>query len=239
MEGIRRNFFFLYAISIIFPVLIVGVCWYFYYSMGHWKRKYLPTISVTVIDFPENRIFSVGMGIEFIILFSLFIIRNDILNCQFVGMEYTLKTRFKHYLFLITGTLSSLGLLVLSSVTLEDNFAMHNLAASAFFFGSFAHYCFSDSLFLECGVQVRWYSELVTYMIILFAFVYMIFLNQEGNTCKTIAAILQYACCIFIFTKVFLLYFDMPKHTFYTRVETRASQPSEGVEIPQAEVVNV
>lgn len=226
MQGIRRNFDKFYYFSVIYPALIVFICWTFYYSLGHWTYNYLPTISATVIQFPENIIFAVGMNIEGIILFALLFIRHTIFICQYEYIHVTIKIVIKHFFLILTGLISVIGLIALSSVTLKDNFTGHNLAASLFFFGSFVHYLFVDSLSFDTFTLVRPISEYMTYSILIIAFVYMFFLSRESNFYKSLAAILQYICCILIFVKVFLIHHDMPKHIMLTRhkIELRGQQ---------------
>lgn len=219
MQGIRRDLDKLYNFSILFPALVVFISWAFFYSLGHWDHKYLPTISVTVIKFPENHIFAAGMFIESIVLFYLLFIRHVIFICQYEYIQTTIKIIIKHFFFILSGLISIIGLIALSSITLQDNFIAHNLAASCFFFGSFIHYCFVDSLFIDTGTFLRQISEYITYSIIIFAFIYMFFLSSESNFCKSIAAILQYLCCLLIFLKIYLIHHDMPRHIITTKLK--------------------
>ena len=223
MQGIRRNFDKLYNFSILFPMLVVFICWGCFYSLNHWDHQYLPTISVTVIEYPENIIFSVGMAIESIILFFLLFIRHKVLICQYEYIQITIKILIKHFFFIITGIFSTIGLIVLSSVTLKDHFIIHNLAASFFFFGSFIHFCFIDSLFFDTNTFLSHKSEYITYLIVLIAFTYMILLSREINLCKSFAAILQYLCCFLIFLKNYLIHHDMPRHFTLTRLRNMHS----------------
>lgn len=218
MQGIRRDFDKLYKFSILFPAIVVLICWIFYYSLGHWNQQYLPTISVTVIEFPENIIFCVGMSIESFILTILLIIRHMIFICQYDRVQVTIGIFVKHSIFIITGIVSIIGLILLSSVTLNDNFSFHNLSASCFFFGSFLHYFFVDSLFFDTGTFLRKSSEYMTYSIIVCAFVYMFFLSSESNFFKSLAALLQYTCCILIFVKIYLIHLDLPRHIILTKL---------------------
>lgn len=224
MNGTPKNLKALYYFSILFPGSIVLICWSIFYSLDHWNHKYLPTISVTVIPHPESLIFGVGMAIESIVLLVLLFIRNLVLKAHFRNIPVTWKIRLLHLFFLISGVSSIAGLAVLANVTLKDNFAMHNLAASFFFFGSFIHYFITDSLFFATGLHVKKISEYLTYIIILFAFIYMMFLSRDNNTCKSIAAILQYFACIFIFVKIILIYNDMPHHFLSSRSRNNNNQ---------------
>ena len=106
------------------------------------------------------------------------------------------------------------GLSVLSLLTLIDNEILH--LSAAFIFFSFA----SIYMFLcdSTGKQLEWkigiFSRFITISIPLILFLHNIAIGvygEKSNTMRSAGALLQYLMCLFIFLKIFIFQFEIPK----------------------------
>jgi hypothetical protein len=212
-----------------FPFVSVIICWIIYYSCGHQITEYLPTISVTMIPFPESRIFAVTMSVEAIFILIILIIRVLTFYCLFKKQNtQTLCNKALLILTALSGVVCTIGLIVLACVTLMDNLYVHNTFAAIFFFGSAIHYLLSDKTMKNCGLKVSRISFIVTILIVIFIFLYMAILLIRTDTAMTFAAIGQYISCVLIFLKFFLIYRDLPQNTFL--VQRNTSDPEKNGE---------
>lgn len=216
-------------IATFFPFLSVTVCWIIYYTCGHKTTKYLPTISISMIPFPESRIFAVSMSVEAIFVLIIQFTRILTFHCYFKRQNRQLTiSNWANLIFTaLTGVIHIIGLVILACVTLTDNFYVHNYSASIFFFGAFIHYLFSDHTMNSCGLNVSLISSTFTVLIIIFILVYMFLSVLRSGNGQSYSALFQYASCALIFLKLFCIYWDLPLQTFQIK---RANHEPEEVD---------
>ena len=215
-NGIRKisiSLKYFHFFAIIFPFCSIAVCWTIYYSMSHNTTSYLPTISVTMVPFPESRIFAVTMSIESIFLLIILLCRVYSIYLSIIRREGAL-TKMQWFMIcmtLFTGVTSYIGLILLSCFSLEDDFYIHNYSALVFFFGSFIHYVISDSTMDRAKISISLLSSANSVLILIVMIVYLVLMNIKS---LTFAAILQYITCALIFIKLYLIYLDLPAQYF-------------------------
>ena len=205
----------IYTLASVFPTLSVFSCWGVYYSMKHNTPGVLRTISETVNPFPENRIFPVTMNMECIFLTIAYWIRNSLTSESSKESHKSVSVR----LFFMKALLPFIiiGLSLLADVTLIDNTPLHLTGATVFFMFSIIYLILADSTAKTLGWNVPLFSRIAAWCIP-FVFVghNVVFgLGRTSNDMKmySIGSLLQYLMCILIFFKVFMMQFEIPKHT--------------------------
>ena len=209
--GPRFSGFSLYLIGSLFPFTSVMVCWAIFYSFGHFREDRLLTISETVIPFPENRIFAVTMNIESVLLIIMYRIRNNVIKA--LSLRNSVPIKFKQLIISILTILVPIGMSALSALTLVDNIVIHLSGAFMFFYGSIFYYLISDSALASVGCKPKLISRIVSYSAFIFTFPYLILLTYQDPFIKSLGAVFQYLVALLCFVKIFLFYFDLPKHS--------------------------
>ncbi|OHT16722.1 hypothetical protein TRFO_12981 [Tritrichomonas foetus] len=206
----------IYKIASIFPVVTVLACWSIYYSTNHFRKGRIRTISETVQFFPENRIFPVAMNIEAMFLFFILVVRQKIIHKLFDFKKITKSSLFKfsYYLTSFLIPVNALGLSILADVTLIDHKIIHLAAAFTFFLGMFLYFCISDFWAKKAGYEISIVSRLIPYLgILLFiAHIVITVVFWRNRLVYSIGSIIQYTCALLIFTKIWMLAKETPKH---------------------------
>lgn len=195
-----------FVMAAVFPFLGVLACWGVYYGMGHHYGNKIRTISETVMPFPENRIFPSIMNMECIFLGMAFLVREKYIRSQ-------IKCGFVYRFLVFTLAPSILiGLSVLADLTLKDHLVAHLAGASVFFMGMIIYELISDFKLAKTGRKIG-VSRIVPYIGTILFFVYMyIFQNYKHDPrMYSIGSLCQYVMAFFIFLKVFLWGWDIPK----------------------------
>jgi hypothetical protein len=193
--------------------------------MGHFTPRRVLTISETVAPFPEIRIFSICMCIESLIVFALFSIRNALFVAQATTSGLTISSKFARYkwsMWIFTfGT--SIGMIVVSVVSVFDNFTFHMLGAFLLF-GCCGLYFLTSDFALRFACFPFWLpSWVATWLMVGFAVVFMV-LSQVGRSsiaANNAASVMQYLLALTMVAKLFLGQFDIPKvYVIATEKET-------------------
>ena len=206
---------FLYYIGSIFPFSSVIICWICFYSMGHYEKGKVLTISETVCPFPERRIFACTMNAEAWILAVIFFIRLSFIKLRAKKQNINEDCLFKAKMIVlyICAFVTPIGLTVLAAITLDEDATPHLIGAGFFFIGFCIFAIVSDFALTQAKVYVPVYSVVTSWLILGFAVIYML-IGMIANTTalSNTAAVGQYCTAISIFTKVFMFKFDIPKH---------------------------
>jgi hypothetical protein len=232
-----------YIISALFPILAVLVSWICFYSLDHHTPNVIVTISETVAPFPQNRIFAVCMNMEAVFILILYLIRNKILTILARKRPPSNKHfKLKRLVMQICTTVAPIGLSVVSNVTLRDHMGWHLVGAGLFFGGSVLYFLVSDSALADCGRIPSIGSRIVSWASLFFAVLYCGFKLAQNATddvdhyMRSVSSLFQYFTAISIFVKVFLLFFDLPRHSLQVRPartpDEKAASSSAGPEEP-------
>ena len=225
MHQISYNPKIWYIIGSIFPIVSVGVCWAIFYGTGHFKNGWIDEegkkitfkqkvldISVTVVPYPENKIFPVTMCIEAVIILFLYLMRNNIIvtyseKYQLNSMLY--KTiRFLMYLATIA---VPLGLVFLSILTLQNQKFLHLCGAFVFFGGSCIYYLITD-FYLR---KMSYGKTFVASILVLIALALLcLFSMIDNSVIDKFSSVFQYLLALTIFAKIFCMQYDVPQHFF-------------------------
>lgn len=209
-----------YTFGAVFPFLSVIVCWIFYYSLGHYDKGVIRTISETVCPFPESRIFGVTMNIEAFILFIFYLIRNKIVSTMVLETNYVHSRGFivKKTVMKVCTACVPIGLSALSALTLDEHQFIHLTGAFFFFYGSIIYYIVSDSALKSIGYSPSLFQRCVSYSTLVFSLLYMGLLSSSNGNRKIAnsGAIFQYFTALSIFFKIYLFQYEMPQHYFVT-----------------------
>lgn len=208
---------FIYEVTTILPIVSILICWIIYYSTSHFRRGRIRNISETVMFFPENRIFPVTMSIDAILLLLIFLMRQKIIkklaekNDLFKKNSYQKSTKIMHSLVII----STLGLLILSNVTLKDSRIIHLVAAMFFFFGIIFYLIISDYWARRVGYKIGKISYLIPYVGLTLMIIYtiIIFFIWRNRFIYSIGSILQYISAALVYLKIYLMQKETPVHT--------------------------
>ncbi|OHS99802.1 hypothetical protein TRFO_33673 [Tritrichomonas foetus] len=210
IDLMQHNLIIWYYIGAIFPFLAVIVSWICFYSLGQYDADYLLTISETMVPFPQNRIFPSAMCIESIILIGLYFVRNVAIFS--VANRLSIQFPVKKWLIYITSICVPLGLVLLSTFTLEDVESIHLIGAFLFFFGSMVYYITSDLALIQTNNKIMLASRILSFSIVGAAVFYFAFLMGRKKWSLTVGASFQYLTALLIFAKVIFMYYDLPKH---------------------------
>ena len=210
------RWFNIYTIASVFPTISVFSCWIVYYSMKHHTPGIIRTISETVVPFPENRIFPVTMNMECIFLAIAFWLRNSVTEQSSKQQNKSVAKRLFFMKLVIPFILY--GLSILSVLTLEDHFIFHITGAMIFFGLMIVYLLLADSTARTLDWKVNKGSRIVSYLIpgVFFGhyIVFSIFRSRNANLAISVGSLMQYIMCVLIFSKVFLLQFDLPEYSF-------------------------
>jgi hypothetical protein len=216
MMSIQHHSLPWYIFSSAFPIIAVIACWICFYSLGHSTPGRILTISETMVPFPENRIFAVSMNIESVFLFVLYLIRNKIVTTLANRRNvFSTSLSVKRIVMYICTAAVPLGLAVVSDVTLENQLGTHIFGAVLFFYGSIIYFVVSDFALKDVDRQPALYSRIVSWVSIGCCILYQVLFpigGSENTGVANAAALFQYATALAIFFKVFIFYFDIPKH---------------------------
>lgn len=208
---------FIYEVTTILPVVSILICWIIYYSTSHYRKGRIRTISETVMFFPENRIFPVAMSIDSILLLLIFSMRQKIIkklaekNVLFSNRNYQIFTKIAFSLIIS----STLGLLVLSNVTLKDSKPIHLTAAMFFFFGIIFYLILSDYWANRVKYKIGKISYMIPYLALVLATIYTIItiFIWRNRFIYSIGSILEYISGGLIYLKIYLMQKETPVHT--------------------------
>jgi uncharacterized membrane protein YecN with MAPEG domain len=160
------------------------------------------------------------MTLEALLLIFLLSVRNEMtksITDQTSQSEFSFRAIM--FCMKIISFVSPIGLLLLSVVTLDDNFYVHILGAVFFFFGMIAYYIFADFSLTKTNQNVTILTRLLSWSSLLFLLLYMIILGAaKSNISLTFGAIFQYLTALTIFIKILLFPLDIaqPHLTFWT-----------------------
>ena len=209
------KWFNIFTIASVFPTIAVFSCWGVYYSLKHHTPGIIRTISETVVPFPENRIFPVTMNIECVFIAMAFWLRNSVTEQASKAQNQSVSIRLFFMKLFIPFIVY--GLSILSVLTLEDHFLLHITGAMIFFGLMIVYLILADSTAKTLGWKAPKGSRIVSLMIPAVFFghylVYSIFAADNAILAHSIGSLMQYLMCVLIFSKVFLLQFDMPEYT--------------------------
>ena len=207
------NIKFIYYIATILPFISVTACWIVYYSFKHWDINYLPTISLSVSNFPESRIFAVTMGIECILLII-------VLTCRLFSIILAIhqnigNLQLIHKLLLFVtfsfGFWPIICLFVFSCVSIRENYSIHNAAFRIFFIFNSIHYIIYDLKPQYFCIKNSLLSKLCTWAIIIFIIGFVFMNSVRQGPSQSISSICQYFAFAFSFIKIALIARDSPK----------------------------
>jgi hypothetical protein len=219
MSPHRLSTFYVFAAA--FPTLSILICWVFFYSLNHFTSGRILPISETVLQSPESRIFAATMNFESLVLLFLYLIRNQIISLYHKRHPIsTIGWTFRTFTCRFCTFLVPLGLSFVSSVTLNEFSTLHLLGTALFFWGSIIYYLVSDYSLTAIGFRpsilsrsISWVSFGCSFLYIAF-FAIANFLRASWVGYANIGAIFQYFTALAIFVKVFLFYWDVPRHYF-------------------------
>lgn len=208
---------FVYEVTMILPFVSILICWSIYYSTSHYRRGRIRTISETVMFFPENRIFPVAMSIDAILLLLIFLMRQKIIrklaekNDLFKNNSYQKFNKIAYSLIIS----STLGLFLLSNVTLKDSKVVHLVSACFFFFGIIIYLGLSDIWAKRVGYKIGYISTIIPYLAFVLATIYTIItlILYRNRFIYSIGSLLEYASSALIFLKIYLMRKETPTHT--------------------------
>ena len=214
-EKISHSITILYYVGSIFPLLSVISAWIVFYSMGHFEKGRILTISSTMCPFPEKRIFACTMNVEAVLLFVIYYIRITFIQLQQKNINKELSFYYKPILYLlyICFILTPFGLTLLAASTSRDGPMPHFIGAGVFFVGCAVFNVFSDFLLRYVNVQVPIWSMILSWVNVGCLLVYFIGANLAKSVAvENMCNFFQYLTAITNFSKVFCYQFDIPKH---------------------------
>jgi hypothetical protein len=208
-----------YIFASVFPFVSILTCWFFFYSLHHSKRGRVLTISETVIDSPESRIFAGTMHIEALVLFLLYGVRNRVISLWSTHQSALPKSfTVRWFICRVCAWLTPISLSFISIVTLNDQEFLHFFGAILFFYGTIIYCIVSDSCLRTVGRPPARISAAVSWAALAFALLYpAIFALKETSQAhwKAFAnsgAVIQYLAALTICFKILLFYYDAPPH---------------------------
>lgn len=206
------NVKFVYYVASVLPIITMAICWGFYFKNQHWNINYLPTVSLTVVDFPESRIFSVLMSIESILLFLVYFMRLFTYLLLIRENNETLNVRHKLFLLMafFFGFSSILGLLGTACFAFYENSLIHNMATRAFYLFSGFHYLICDRKEYTFNFKNSIVSKTCTGVIIILSLGYVFMNAVKQGPSQSISSVCQSLAFILIFVKIALIAYDSP-----------------------------
>ena len=214
-EKISHSVTLLYYVGSIFPLVSVVSAWIVFYSLGHYEKGRILTISSTMCPFPEKRIFACTMNVEAVILFVIYYIRLTFIKLQQQNIKKELSFYYYPILYLLYVCLflTPLGLTVLAASTSRDGPLPHFIGAGVFFVGCAIFNVLSDFLLKYLNIQVKIWSMIISWINVGCLLVYFVGSNLAKSVAvENMSHLFQYLTAISNFTKVFCYQFDIPKH---------------------------
>jgi thiosulfate reductase cytochrome b subunit len=208
-----------YTVAFVLPIVAVLICWIFYYAFNHHEPGRIESISLTVIQSPENRIFALMMNVEVVLLIPLYLARNKVMTLAAHRFQIGGASHWRKRLVATVCTVCvPVGLSILSALTLQEHQEVHLFGAFLFFWGSIVYYLVSDSCLRDVNIRVSVKSRVVSWLCLVFAITYTTLFRIANQVPKhqrvlaNIGAVGQYLTALSIFVKIIMFHGDLPKH---------------------------
>jgi hypothetical protein len=183
--------------------------------MGHFTPGRVLTISETIAPFPEIRIFSICMCIESLIAFALLSLRNAIFAARATASGLAIGDKFPRYkwaMWIFTFGIS-IGMIVVSVVSVSDHPGVHLFGAGLLFICCVAYFLVSDFALRFACFPFRMPSWVLTWIAVGFAAVFIVLsvIARESVAADNAASVMQYLLALALVAKLFVCQYDIPK----------------------------
>ena len=212
---------FIYILTLILPLLIIGSCWGCYYGLGHNKGTLatVMTISETVISLPEMRIFATGMTVESLLIATVFFLRDHCIESLI--KKKTTKLIILKGLSRFCAFLSPLALITLSNFNVKQYWWPHMVGAFTFFITTIIYFICYDWMLGSLKRRPNWVSIATVVMAVL-SIAFACIGRNIGNTLSTnsphrdplisASSCGQYLAVVFLAIKCCFTLRDLPNH---------------------------
>ena len=218
----------IYTVSAALPILAIAVCHILNFQENKTPNKTIPSISDILVNYPENKIFSVSMSIECIFLAVAFAIRN-ILTAR--NLKQNSGDTNNPFYMNIVAIIAVGSLFTFSMISQKESYYLHFSSLYIFFISMMIYNILAD----QTGKTLKWkitdLSEFISYLMAsLFLGYYLSYFlingpenlliffdetaqaSQRGTKIHNFMTIfLQYALFISVFYKVFNMQFELPQ----------------------------
>lgn len=206
----------LYILSFVIPVTSVFVAITIHYSLRHNKGTpaTIMTISESVVDLPESRVFNIGMTFGAMLQFAIYFMRHHYL-VTIVRRDSKFILRLLKWIVILCEFLGPFTFIGIGNFTVKEFTNAHNSFAIIFFYSVCLYFIFYDIILMCTTKKLKWYSGMLSYLMLITTLLagwvrFAVPLSNDAGV--SASSVFEYITVVIFGLKCCLTIIDLPPH---------------------------